>query len=162
MTFKTFSLLKTNKNTVRSTFATVSALGLALALSACAPKDAPKTTTTTVEAPAGVTVMPAPKYLTRMTCGGVGSAAGFERSYVVFVEDGTLSFIKGTAGESGYEYWGGTVAADGTVNVEGTYEDTPSQPRDITFAGSLTEATLNLSGTRGPRECTVTGKLPNA
>ncbi|GGX70530.1 hypothetical protein GCM10011309_20800 [Litorimonas cladophorae] len=161
MTFKTFSLLKTNKNTVRSTFATVSAIGLAFALSACAPKDAPKKTTT-VEVPAVVTVTPAPKYLTRMTCGGVGSAAGFERSYVVFVEGGTLSFIKGTAGESGYEYWGGTVAADGTVNVEGTYEDTPGQPRDITFTGSLTEATLNLSGTRGPRECTVAGKLPNA
>ncbi|MEP4053469.1 MAG: hypothetical protein ABJN22_14600 [Litorimonas sp.] len=161
MTFKTFSILKTSKYKAHTSTMTAGALGLAFAISACSPKDA-SIKPTKVEVPAVVSVVPAPKYLSRMKCGGVGSAAGFERSYVVLVNDGGLSFIKGVAGTSGYEYWNGTVAADGTLSIDGTYEDTPGQPREIAFTGNLTETTLNLTGKRGPRACTVVGKLPNA
>ena len=164
MIFKTFSIMKTNNGNVNGGAATLATLGLAIAMTACAPKDGPKTKTkpATVETPAISAVIPAPKYLSRMACGGVGSAAGFERSYVVYVQDGTISFIKGDIGQSGYEYWGGTVTVDGKVTIDGTYEDTPGQPRVISFTGTVTETSMNLSGDRGPRACTVIGKLPNA
>lgn len=143
----------------------VVALGLSLALGACSPAD-DSVTEGTVEVPVVETVVvevtPAPKYLSTLSCGGVGSAPGFERSYVLFVQDGILSFSKGDTGAAGSEFWYGTVEADGSITAEGSYIDTPGQEKSITFTGSLTETTLDLSGTRGPRECTVKGKLPNA
>lgn len=161
MTYKTFSILKANQSNLRGISTVVGTLGFVLAISACAPKDEP-TKTVTVEAPTTVNVTPAPKYLTLMECSKVGPAASLKRSYVVFVQDGRLSFSKGTLNEPGYEHWNGTVEEDGTLNVEGTYKDVPGEPGVITFTGNLTEKTINLSGQRGPRECTVTGKLPNA
>jgi len=143
----------------------VVALGLSLALGACSPA-VDTVTESTHDAPVVETavskVIPAPKYLTRLEGSGVGSAAGFERSYVLFVKNGILSFSKGDAGTPGSEFWSGDVAADGTISVKGTYMDTPNNETAINFTGSLTETTLELSGTRGPRTCTAKGKLPNA
>jgi len=148
-------------NTSRTPILSLAITGLAFGLVSCT-SEAPKPK---VEAEKPVivdTVTPAPKYLTRLKCGGVGSAPGFERSYVLYAEGNALTFIKGYPGEPGYESWNGTISETGSVTLEGTYEDTPGQPREISFSGSLTETSLNLSGARGPRECTATGKLPNA
>ena len=161
MTLKQISDFRVSMNTSRTPILTFAITGLACGLVSCT-SEAPGPKVETEQPVILDTVTPAPKYLTRLECGGVGSAPGFERSYVLYAEGNALTFIKGYPGELGYESWSGTISDTGSVTLEGTYEDTPGQPRDISFSGSLTETSLNLSGTRGPRECTAIGKLPNA
>lgn len=93
-------------------------------------------------------------------CGPAGRDVAFHREIKIKLKDGTLSFRQGDwrQREERFEDWSGTIEGPGIV-VEGIYRQGAGGTKQVRLTGTITGGEIALRGTRGPRKCTLTGKL---
>lgn len=104
-------------------------------------------------------ITPADIYSVVMNCSAIGSAEPLQRRYNLRVEDGRLlSFERGEDGAPGREVWEGSITSDGSVLVEGSYQDIPDAVAEISFQGKVYDGEIILSGNRGKRTCDISGQ----
>lgn len=90
----------------------------------------------------------------RLECEAINeSLPAITRRFASSLEQGAFAVRLGGPDEDRYEYWDGTIGADGTVSVRGEYIEGLSGLRDIQLDGRVQDNGVVASGNRGVRSC---------
>lgn len=94
-----------------------------------------------------------------MTCDALSSSAGFSRM-ITLVRDGEAYGLNlGDKATSRYESWILAIKSDNTFSVTGEYTEGSPALKTVEFKGAVANGALTGGGKRGPRDCTIEGKV---
>jgi len=99
-------------------------------------------------------------YTGSIACEASGASPGFSQAVAFVVRGGAFVSEKGVAGQRNYERMAVSVAADGTLIIEGRYIAEVEKP--ILFRGRVEDGRMRAEGPRGPRRCVLDAALPPA
>ncbi len=116
-------------------------------------------------APGGAPVVKAPEAVESgtlrvvMTCDALSTSEGFSRIITLVKEGEAYSLSLGDKTTSRYELWSLVIQPDNTFSVKGEYTEGSTVLKTLDFRGVITNGALTGGGPRGPRECTIEGKV---
>ncbi len=99
-------------------------------------------------------------YTGSIACEASGASPGFSQAVAFVVRGGAFVSEKGVAGQRNYERMAVSVAADGTLIIEGRYIAEVVMP--ILFRGRVDYGRMRAEVPRGPRRCVLDAALPPA
>lgn len=94
-----------------------------------------------------------------LTCEALSTSQGFSRMITLIKGDDSYGYTIGDKATSRYELWRMAIQPDNSFTVTGEYTEGSTDLKTIDLKGAVTGGVLTGGGKRGPRECTVEGKL---
>jgi peptidoglycan/LPS O-acetylase OafA/YrhL len=94
-----------------------------------------------------------------MTCDALSSSAGFSRILTLLKDGEAYGLNRGDRTTSRYESWTMVIKPDNTFSVTGEYTEGSPSLKTLAFSGAVANGMLNGAGRRGPRDCTIEGKV---